>query len=312
MSEIIYSQCPICGSPHIEPFQVAQDYTVSQQIFRIDICRDCHTAFTQGVPDEAHIGAFYKSDTYISHSDTQKGLFNKTYHKVRNYMLGRKRRLIENLQPTISEEPKQLLDIGCGTGYFLDTMRKGGWKVSGIEPDDDARHFGKQNFSLEIDSPEKLNALPNASFEVITLWHVLEHIHRIHEYMQHIRRLLTEKGKVIIAVPNYKSKDAYTYGEDWAGWDVPRHLWHFSPLAMQNLAIKHGFDISYKEAMPFDPFYVALLSEKYRKNELAPLSGFWRGAMSFLSAQKNVNNASSIIYVLQPNWKYSQNNERDQ
>ena len=295
MKTILHTSCPVCKATTLKPLVQCKDYTVSNETFSIEVCENCQTGITQQVPTKTDIGRYYQSESYISHSNTKKGLVNTIYHTVRSYMLGKKLQLVE----TVTNKKTGLaLDIGCGTGYFLNTLQKAGWQVEGIEADENARKFAKEQFTLQVHAPEYLTALPSKAFDVITLWHVLEHIHDLASYMQEIYRVLKPAGTLIIAVPNYQSYDATHYKELWAAWDVPRHLWHFTPTSMAVLAKNYNFTLLQHHLMPFDSFYVALLSEKYKKNPFALLAGFWHGFLSLLGAWKNVKHASSIIYVL--------------
>jgi SAM-dependent methyltransferase len=287
-------QCPVCGNNQFQPFITCTDFFVSGEQFEIKECSGCGFKFTANAEDEENIGRYYQSDEYISHSNTSKGLVNAVYHKVRSYMLGRKRRLVEKATGT---KTGQLLDVGAGTGFFLNEMKTHGWQVSGTEKSDDARNFVKKEFGVELGGPEQLFQFENESFDAITLWHVLEHIHRVDENMQAFSRLLKPDGKLIIAVPNHTSCDARHYKEFWAAWDVPRHLWHFGPGQMKLFGEKHGFQLQSLHSMPFDSFYVSILSEKYKKSKLAFFKGLVHGKISWLKSLADKKKCSSVIYV---------------
>jgi 2-polyprenyl-3-methyl-5-hydroxy-6-metoxy-1,4-benzoquinol methylase len=288
--------CVLCGSTQWKHQFLCTDYTVSREQFRISICASCGAGQTLQAPPPESIGAYYQSDDYISHSDTREGLFNRAYHLSRSFMLGRKASLIRQISGL---KTGQLLDIGCGTGYFLDTMQRKGWQVHGIEADAGARQFAQKRFGLEVQPAEALTSLPNETFQVISMWHVLEHLHDLHGYMAHIRRVLTDSGLLVIAVPNHLSSDALHYGSYWAGWDVPRHLWHFTPNSMQVLAEKSGFTLMDTRTMPLDPFYVSLLSERYKHNgQGKPLSALWQGLRSMLRGFADSRQSSSVIYLM--------------
>jgi len=295
MSETIhYNYCPVCGSDKINFVLRAKDETVSKEFFEVWQCNNCTLQFTQDVPDENNIGNFYKSAEYISHSNTSQGLVNKLYHTVRSFTLQSKRKLIEK---SVGKTNNNLLDIGAGTGAFASTMQKAGWNVTALEPDETARQNAKKDFNIELLPNENLFQLKPNNFNVITLWHVLEHVHQLHKYLDTFFSLLVEGGTLIIAVPNYISYDAKTYAENWAAYDVPRHLYHFSPKSMQTLLAKHNFKLLAQKPMWFDSFYVSLLSEKYKtgKNNLA--RAFMRGAVSNLITAGSPENSSSIIYI---------------
>ena len=291
---IHYSVCPACLSDKIEPALEARDHTVSGENFAIWQCQHCTLRFTQGVPDQAHIGPYYQSEDYISHSNTSKGLINGLYQQVRSITLGQKRKLIEQLNDGKSG---RLLDVGCGTGEFLNTMQQAGWEVRGFEPDEGARAFAKTQYGLHVESPEQLFDTGLGQFQIITLWHVLEHVHQLQDYVARLKSLLAPGATLLVAVPNYQSSDAESYGSFWAAYDVPRHLYHFSPLAMHLLLQRHGIEVEKMKPMPFDAYYVALLSEKYKGSSLQPLQAFAAGSRTLLRSGKDVSQASSIIYI---------------
>jgi SAM-dependent methyltransferase len=251
--------------------------------------------FTQDVPDEENIGSFYASEDYVSHSNSRQGIVNKLYHQVRNVTLSEKKNLVEKETGIAAGK---ILDVGCGTGAFLAKMKKGGWQVTGIEPDHGARDKAFSLYNITAKSPGELPLLPDGHFDAITLWHVLEHVHRLHEYLDQLKKLLTNNGKLIIAVPNHTSTDAENYKEHWAAYDVPRHLYHFSPHSMNILVNMHGMQIKKMKPMWFDSFYVSMLSERYRhgKDNIANavLSGITSNAQAIFDKQK----CSSVIYVI--------------
>ncbi len=292
---IAHTECPICSNKKLTPFLVCKDYTVSGEKFEIMYCKQCNTGLTQRIPDQESIGEYYKSESYISHSDTKKGLINRLYHFARNFMLKSKHQLVGKATKL---QQGTLLDIGSGTGYFLEMMKRKKWQVKGIEADEIARNFSQQQFGLEVLPPSQLSKLTDSQFDAITLWHVLEHLHDLNGTWQQFQRLLKNTGLLFIAVPNHKSYDAAHYQEHWAAYDVPRHLWHFSPDSLATLAQNHGFQIIEKKIMPFDPFYIALLSEKYSGNSLGLIRGAFHGLIALIKGLQNVDKSSSVIYVL--------------
>jgi 2-polyprenyl-3-methyl-5-hydroxy-6-metoxy-1,4-benzoquinol methylase len=291
-----HTVCPVCGSSNINPLHAVKDYTVSKKDFVIWQCSACTLRFTQDVPDAASIGAYYKSEDYISHTDDSKSLVNRIYKKVRLFTLQQKARLI---QSTTGRADGSLLDVGCGTGAFLNAMQQQGWKVSGIEPDPDARARARSLYGINVAAPDKLSELAPASFDAITLWHVLEHVHDLHAYMNQLHSLLKKDGRLFIAVPNYLSVDAEVYRLDWAAYDVPRHLYHFTPTAIRTLLEQHHFSLIAKKPMWFDSFYVSLLSSKYRNGKKPSwLHAGITGLRSNLNALVQPDKCSSIIYVV--------------
>lgn len=296
MSEkITYCQCPACSSSNIYPVLKAEDYTVSHEIFEIWECKDCTLRFTQDVPVAAAIGKYYQSDAYVSHSDTRKGLINRLYHMVRNYTLQSKRKLVSRQS---GRTTGALLDVGAGTGAFAAVMQQHGWLVTGLEPDETARKNAAQQHGLQLQTLEALYNQPPAYFDVITMWHVLEHVHDLHQYLATYRQILQPDGTLLIAVPNYTSLDAQEYGSQWAAYDVPRHLYHFSPKSMAVLLEQHGFKVTAHQPMWFDSFYVSMLSEQYRTGKQQLLRAVLNGWRSNKKAASSYEKCSSVIYVI--------------
>lgn len=291
---IQYQTCPSCDHAAIAPLFSVQDHSVSNQDFELWSCKNCGLRFTQNVPAGHEIGSYYASEDYVSHSNTGTGLINTLYHGVRKITVGTKKKMIEKAS---GKKAGRILDIGSGTGTFLHTMQKAGWQVTGIEPSPVACEKARELYGLQFLPPEQLYTFEPGSFDVITLWHVLEHVHDIDAYLSTLRGLLVPGGKLFIAVPNFTSFDAAYYKKYWAAYDVPRHLYHFSPLSMKLLLQKHSFRIVGRRPMWFDSFYVSMLSEKYRKRLLAPVQGAFIGLVSNLNALFAPSKASSIVYI---------------
>nr|WP_271487723.1 class I SAM-dependent methyltransferase [Polaribacter sp.] len=236
---------------------------------------------------------YYQSEDYISHTDAKKSLFDKVYQIVKRHTLKRKVMLLDSF---LTEE-KTVLDIGAGTGDFLQACKKNHWKVAGVEPSFKAREIAKnKTISLEKD----LSFFKGQKFDVITLWHVLEHVENLETYTQSLKDLLKENGTLLIAVPNYKSFDATHYGAFWAAFDVPRHLWHFSQTSIQKIFALVSLNLIREIPMKFDAYYVSLLSEKYKNGKMNILKSFWIGFQSNRKAKKN-SEYSSLIYILKNN-----------
>lgn len=294
MSKLNHQSCPLCGSAHIHRAMDCTDYYATREKFDVYHCDDCHFIFTQDAPVESEIGKYYESPNYISHSDTRKGAMNTIYHWVRCLMLRRKARLVENESQL---KTGCLLDIGTGTGYFPHVMQQRGWKVSAIEKSAQAREFGQTHFGLDVKAESELAHLPNGEYDAITLWHVMEHLEHLDETWKELSRLLKSKGVVVIAVPNCGSYDARIYGNQWAAYDVPRHLWHFTPQSMQALGKKHGFELTAYYPMPFDAYYVSMLSEKDMGHSCSLIKGMWNGLKAQCHAMGHKELSSSIIYI---------------
>ena len=264
------------------------------EYFEIWECTACTCRFTQSVPGSEDIGRYYQSENYISHSDTKAGLINSLYHIVRKMTLRKKKRLVTK---SVGVVKGRILDVGCGTGAFLHTMKEAGWETTGLEPDLLAREKAKELYGLILQPSHELFNLPLHSFDAITLWHVLEHVHSLHEYLSQLQKLLRPGGKIFIAVPNYTSYDASFDQENWAGYDVPRHLYHFSPLAMTTVLLQHEFNLEKIKPMWFDSFYVSMLSEKYLTGKDNIIRAGWNGYVSNFKAFFDKEKCSSIIYI---------------
>lgn len=273
-----------------------KDHSVSGEKFSLWQCSNCGLRFTQDIPDEENIGRYYKSDSYISHSNTTKGFINQLYHRVRKITLKSKLELINEYTGLQSG---QLLDIGAGTGIFAAYMKENGWNVTGLEPDTETRKNAERFSSISLLPTNEMFNWNDERFDVITMWHVLEHVHNLHGYLDRIKTILKKSGKLFIAVPNYTSYDAQRYGADWAAYDIPIHLYHFSPKSMELLTKKHGFAMKAIKPMWFDSFYVSMLSEKYRGSMLGAIGGAFTGALSNLKALTDKKKCSSLIYILE-------------
>lgn len=290
---IHYDTCLVCDSSDIEHVISVKDFSVSGKTFPIWACRSCLFRFTQDIPDMTEISMYYQFEDYISHTETKKGLVNQLYHLVRQITLKHKKNLVEKL--TLKSQGT-ILDIGCGTGAFLETMNVSGWQSIGLEPDPAARAKAVSR-NIKALSSENLFSLEQR-FDAITMWHVLEHVHELHAYLAKIHSLLSEDGIFVVAVPNHTSRDQLAYQQYWAAYDVPRHLYHFSPTSMETLMRKHGFRLVKSLPMWFDSFYVSMLSEKYRSGKLNLISAILHGLQSNLSAVMDSKKCSSVIYVL--------------
>lgn len=292
---IHYSECPVCKDNQIHLAFSAKDNTVSFKTFTIWKCDKCSLLFTQDVPGQDEIGTFYASENYISHSDTRKGVINSLYHTIRKFTLSSKLKLVNN---ETGIQQGNILDIGCGTGAFLNTMKAAGWCTTGLEPDENARAKANSMYQLNAKPSDELFKLPAGSFNAITMWHVLEHVHQLHEYVSQLRHLITENGRIFIAVPNFTSYDAQHYKEHWAAYDVPRHLYHFSPQSMKALMKAHGLQVIKMKPMWFDSFYVSMLSEQYKNGKGNMISACWNGLVSNSKTLFNTEKCSSVIYII--------------
>lgn len=306
------TNCPVCKHNSFKEYLSCIDYTVSRETFHIVKCETCGFRFTNPRPDETEIGKYYESEEYISHSGTNKGIVNKLYQTVRNHTIKQKVKLINKLASRQHPAARNILDVGAGTGAFLNACKKNGWDVNGIEPSSTARENAKKNFGITFYPSLQTLVLKGGNggmlFNVITMWHVLEHVHHLDKTIQDIKNLLADDGTLIIAVPNCNSYDAEKYGAQWAAWDLPRHLYHFTKKDVEKLF--SGFDFMLAEVLPmkYDSYYASLVSEKYKTgnfNLLARMgslgAGFLRGLKSNLSAKTKDKGYSSQIYILKKN-----------
>lgn len=270
-----------------------KDHSVSGEQFHLIENTKYGFLETQPQPALNDLANYYESEDYISHTNAKRNLFEKAYHLVRIISLKRKLKLINS--SNIGD--KSLLDIGCGTGDFLQIAKQNGWTVCGIEPNKKARSIANSKTEKAVFETDKLKELKPNSFDTITLWHVLEHLSNLEMQVKILKNLLKENGTLIIAVPNYKSYDAQVYQSNWAAYDVPRHLWHFSRASINKLFEEKQMKVIKTLPMLFDAYYVCLLSEKYKSGKMNVLKSFWTGFRSNIKA-KRTKEYSSLIYVI--------------
>ncbi len=292
------TSCPVCNGSNFSHFLDCKDYTVSRETFSIAQCNSCDFKFTNPRPEPKDLGKYYESTDYVSHSKSNKGFINSLYHIAKHYSLLKKIQLING----ISKKGK-LLDFGCGTGDFLNTCKVSGWEVSGVEPNGLARTTAKELLKTEIKSELSENSFEKNSFNIISLWHVLEHVSELDKTVETLLRFLKPEGVLLIAVPNCNSYDAEVYGKYWAAYDVPRHLYHFVPKTTEKYFKDKGLTLERTLPMPLDSFYVSMLSEKYMAQEHKKSAAFgmiravWRGFTSNLKAISKPGASSSQVYI---------------
>jgi 2-polyprenyl-3-methyl-5-hydroxy-6-metoxy-1,4-benzoquinol methylase len=270
-------------------FKKVRDYSVSKEIFELHHNPEYDILITFPKPSLEKLPSYYESADYISHTDGKRSLFERAYHLIKGIALKNKLKLI-NAQ----SQKGKLLDIGAGTGDFLVVAKRDGWETTGIEPSEKAKGIA---INKGVKFADSLTVLENNSFDIITMWHVLEHVPNLEDYIKELKRLLKPSGTIIIAVPNFKSFDSEYYGKFWAAYDVPRHIWHFSKTAIEKLFSEKGMKLVNVLPMKFDSFYVSLLSEKYKSGRMNFIRAFFVGLKSNLSGKKT-NEYSSHIYII--------------
>ena len=292
-------KCAVCGSDSFNHYLETEDYFFTKEKFNLSKCKSCGFVFTNPLPLVSEIGKYYETEKYFSHNTENKGIFSRIYSQVRNLNLKNKYNIIEKYKLS-----GRLLDIGCGTGEFLNFGLRKSWKVKGIEPNANAREFATTNYGIEIGDENDLNEMDGSLFDVVTMWHVLEHVYNLNERMLTISKILKNDGIAIIALPMIDSPDSIKFGKYWAGLDVPRHLHHFSSASFEKLATKNNFKVIDKYPMIFDSFYVSWLSRQAKGNSFAFLRGVIDGLISNIRAKSN-SNYSSMIFVIKKLVKYN-------
>jgi 2-polyprenyl-3-methyl-5-hydroxy-6-metoxy-1,4-benzoquinol methylase len=267
-----------------------KDHSISKEEFRLLRDESIDLVFTYPQPNEEKLASYYESEDYISHTDGKRSLFEKVYQFVKNIALKRKVTLINEFQ----HSKGLLLDIGTGTGDFLSQAKIDGWQIIGVEPNEKAKNIALTKGVTYVESTSEIK---DHSVDVVTMWHVLEHVPDVNAQIRELKRLLKPTGTIVIAVPNLNSYDAKHYGKFWAAYDVPRHLWHFSRFSIEKLFEREKLQLVDTLPMMFDSFYVSLLSEKYKNGRMNYFSAIKIGLQSNLKAMKS-KEYSSHIYVI--------------
>lgn len=285
--------CPICAGTSFKTVREAPYFRGKKETFKIQECQDCGLWFTSPRPENEELGKYYETEDYVSHTDKKESLIDRVYHIVRHIAVKGKVDLLSQ-----TSQKGKLLDYGAGTGFFLKAAQQKGWTAEGVEPSAEARKQAMLQHQLELKSPEEYHWDNPGHLDVITLWHVLEHLPDLKRHFANFYGVLKVGGKLIIAVPNHESYDAHKYGDQWAALDVPLHLYHFKKSNIQYLADHFNFKVKRIKNMPFDSFYVSMLSEKIAKGKINYVRAVWTGLISNLKAMRS-KNASSLIYILE-------------
>lgn len=287
-------RCPICGAAGCEQHAVCVDYVISHESYTLGRCPDCGMVFTCQPPDETEMTGYDKLGLKLQLGDNPTGLVHKLYWHARSIMLRRKAGLIEMFS---GRNSGNLLNYGAKTGFFSSFMEDRGWNVTSVEKYHEERFFSLENFHHRMISVSDMQTLKPQAFDIVTMWHVFEHNREPESLLERFHTLLRPAGLLVVACPNLTSTDAVHYGPYWAGYDVPRHLWHFTPLTITRMAEKCGFTLMHHEPLPFDSFYISILSEQNMGHGLAFVRGMYHGLVSWLKSKQNRGRSSSLVYV---------------
>lgn len=291
--EKMNNKCPWCGSEKAQINLWLKDEFLTKEDFHICECLNCGLLYTMPRPDKEKIGAYYKSEAYYSHQENKNGFIPKVYERVKSINLKYKYRLA-----TSGMHPGKMLDIGCGVGDFLHTAEMHGWECIGVEPSEDAKAIAQKRMKGTIITSEELESFSDGAFDVITMWHVLEHVDDLRWQVAQLQRLVKPSGRVVIAVPNYKSYDGQYYKEHWAAYDVPRHLNHFNRITLSKIFKTSGLELVKMDKLKWDAYYISYLSEQYRHHSLPLVRGLYRGFISNCKARRS-GEWSSLVYVFE-------------
>lgn len=287
--------CLVCGHNNFTTELICKDFVATGENFELQRCTNCTFLFTNPRPNSNVIGKYYQSDNYVSHAGKKEnfGIMYKIYDVVRNYSINKKLELIKQYNSS-----GNLMDLGCGLGYFLDgAINDKTFSCVGVDVSDDAIKYVKNKFGYDVKNESELDQLSPNSFDVITQWHVLEHVHLLNERIEQLSKLLKPEGTLFIAVPNSNSWDAKNYKEYWDGYDVPRHLYHFNQKSFKLLMENHGFKIIETKPMIFDAPYISMRSEKHKQNKYTMVRGAISGFISNIKA-KNSNEYSTLLFIV--------------
>ena len=287
------NKCPWCGSEKAQINLWLKDEFLSKEDFHICECLNCGLSYTMPRPNKEKIGEYYKSEEYYSHQENKKGFIPRLYESVKKVNLKHKYNLA-----TQGLNVGKMLDIGCGVGDFLHTAEEHGWTCTGVEPSEDAKAIAKTKTKADIINSEDMEKIPDATFDLITMWHVLEHVDDLKWQIEQLHRLTKTKGRIVIAVPNYKSYDAQYYKELWAAYDVPRHLSHFNKNVLTKIFKSKNLELVQTDKLIWDAYYISYMSEQYKQHKFPLLKGAFRGCISNCKA-RHTNEWSSMVFIFE-------------
>lgn len=296
------NKCPWCDSERTQIHLWLKDEFLTNEEFQIHECLRCGLLFTEPRPEINKIGEYYKSKEYYSHQENKKGFIPKIYEKVKKINLKHKYNIA-----TKGITTGKMLDIGCGVGDFIHTAEEQGWECVGIEPSEDAKAIARNRINAKILKSKDQEVIPEETFDVITMWHVLEHVDNLKWQVSQLQRLIKNEGRVVIAVPNYKSYDAKYYKDKWAAYDVPRHLNHFNKETIVKIFKANGLELETTDKLRWDAYYIAYMSEQYQHHTFPLIKGAYRGFISNCKARTSTE-WSSKIYVFSKRKEGNQKN----
>lgn len=288
------NKCPWCGSNKAQINLWLKDEFLTKKDFHICECLNCGLLYTMPRPSKEKIGAYYKSDEYYSHQENKKGFVPRLYEAIKKINLKHKFRLASRDLPV-----GKLLDIGCGVGDFLHVAENKGWQCTGVEPSEEAREIARQRIKGDLLYSEDLEQLPDQSFDLITMWHVLEHVDDLKWQVAQLQRLIKPNGRIVIAVPNYRSYDGRFYNAYWTAYDVPRHLNHFNKTVITKIFKTSGLSLVSMDKLVWDAYYISFMSEQYKHHFMPLVRGVFRGLVSNAKARRS-GEWSSLVYVFRP------------
>lgn len=289
------NQCPWCGSDKAQINLWLKDEFLTKEDFHICECLNCGLLYTMPRPDKEKLGNYYKSEEYYSHQENKKGFIPKIYERVKKTNLKYKYKIA-----TAGIEIGKMLDIGCGVGDFLHTAETHGWECIGVEPSEEAKEIARQRTKAKIIESNELENLPDHSFDIITMWHVLEHVENLKWQVEQLQRLIKPTGRIIIALPNYKSYDGQYYKEKWAAYDVPRHLNHLDKTTLSKIFRTKELRLTKIEKLKWDAYYISYMSEQYKLHQFPLFRGIYRGWVSNMKARRSAE-WSSLVYIFEKN-----------
>lgn len=241
----------------------------------------------QTYPTPENLEPYYHSDNYQSHKKEASSPIDYIYRLLRKYNLFLKYKLIKDLDYASAD----ILDFGCGTGELVQYLNTKGYNAVGYEPNRNALSILKERGTPQIKNIQQIEN----QYDIITLFHVLEHLREPIETINLLKKHLTINGLLIIALPNHSSWDAAHYQQFWAAYDVPRHLWHYNKEGIKQLLNQLDFKLIKQSGQPFDPYFISLLSEQYKKSKFPFSKALIKGSISNIKALYNKQYSSNIF-----------------